>query len=80
MIRENFMSLVSLSSHGGGCWHWRGSVGSRGPKFMMLDVVYHAAQVSFWLQNGRLDPVVNECGNSLCVNPAHYSIMSSSHE
>ena len=58
----------------GDCWVWRGAVTSSGYGCVGLSGVQGAHRIAWVWKHGTVPAGIlrNECGNTLCVNPAHW--------
>lgn len=58
----------------GACWLWRGRIGPKGYPEITLSGVHGGQRIAWVWKHGEAPGgnLRNECGNRLCVNPAHW--------
>src|SRR5438132_13773133 len=75
-----FWPKVDQSAGTNGCWIWQGTKEPAGyGQFWLNNSSLKAHRFSWILVHGEPPdghPVVQECGNRLCVNPAHLGLKS----
>ena len=72
-LQEAFWAFVE-KQEGEGCWLWVGPLSGGGPQVCYQGKILRAAKLSFEVHGGIVPEgswVRVNCGNKLCVNPAH---------
>lgn len=79
-LEERWVKRVMESSDDDSCWLWKGSRSTQGYGQMCINKKSVLAHKIGWELAGNSSPpkgsaLRNQCGNVLCVNPAHWKIL-----